>query len=174
MMKNPKPGSGRGGWWFLAIVIALHALCAVLAPELATRALAHAGRALRQMLPVLALVFALMVVFDLLLSPPRITRLLGRPGGARGALIALAAGILSAGPIYAWYPLLAELRAKGMRASTAAVFLYARAIKLPLLPLLFHYFGAAYSVVLSLYLAVFALLSGLLMERLARTAEPAA
>jgi hypothetical protein len=57
-----------------------------------------------------------------------------------------------------------------MRPSTAAVFLYARAIKLPLLPLLFHYFGAAYSVVLSLYLAGFALLSGLVMERLDPTA----
>jgi predicted Fe-Mo cluster-binding NifX family protein len=55
-----------------------------------------------------------------------------------------------------------------MRASTAAVFLYARAIKLPLLPLLFHYFGSAYSVVLSLYLAGFALLSGIVMERVER------
>jgi uncharacterized membrane protein YraQ (UPF0718 family) len=125
------------------------------------------------MLPVLVLVFVLMVVFDLLLNPRRVARQLGRPGGARGWLIALAAGVLSAGPIYAWYPLLAELRAKGMRASTAAVFLYARAIKPPLLPLLFHYFGTAYSVVLSLYLAVFALLGGLVMERLGRSTESA-
>ncbi len=172
-MKRQDAKAGHGRWWFLAFVIALFALCAVLAPELAARALAHAGQALRHMLPVLALVFVLMFVFDLLLSPPRIAQQLGRPGGARGWLIALVAGILSAGPIYAWYPLLAELRAKGMRASTAAVFLYARAIKLPLLPLLFHYFGTGYSVVLSLYLAVFALLSGFIMERLARTAEPA-
>jgi uncharacterized membrane protein YraQ (UPF0718 family) len=114
-----------------------------------------------------------MVVFDLLLNPRRVARQLGRPGGARGWLIALAAGILSAGPIYAWYPLLAELRAKGMRASTAAVFLYARAIKLPLLPLLFHYFGTAYSVVLSLWLAGFALLSGFVMERIGRSPESA-
>jgi uncharacterized membrane protein YraQ (UPF0718 family) len=125
------------------------------------------------MLPVLALVFALLFVFDLLLNPQRVAQHLGRPGRVRGWLIALGAGILSAGPIYAWYPLLAELRGKGMRASTAAVFLYARAIKLPLLPLLYHYFGTAYSVVLSLYLAGFALLSGVVMERLGRTTEPA-
>jgi hypothetical protein len=36
----------------------------------------------------------------------------------------------------------------------------------PLLPLLFHYFGTAYSVVLSLYQAGVALLSGLVMERI--------
>ena len=172
-MKQQQAKAGHGRWWFLAAVVALYAVCAALAPELTLRALAHAWQALRHMLPVLALVFVLMVVFDLVLNPRRIAQHLGRPGGARGWLIALAAGILSAGPIYAWYPLLAELRGKGMRASTAAVFLYARAIKLPLLPLLFHYFGTTYSVVLSLYLAGFALLSGLVMERLGRSTEPA-
>jgi hypothetical protein len=39
--------------------------------------------------------------------------------------------------------------------------------------LLFHYFGTAYSVVLSLYLAGFALLSGLVMERIGQGTEPA-
>jgi uncharacterized membrane protein YraQ (UPF0718 family) len=172
-MKGPDAKTGHGRWWFLAIVAALYVVSAALAPDLALRALAHTWQALRRMLPVLALVFVLMVVFDLTLSPRRVARHLGRPGGVRGWLVALAAGILSAGPIYPWYPLLAELRGKGMRASTAAVFLYARAIKLPLLPLLFHYFGTAYSVVLSLYLAAFALLSGLVMERVDPGAEPA-
>ncbi|OGI44023.1 MAG: hypothetical protein A2150_02285 [Candidatus Muproteobacteria bacterium RBG_16_64_11] len=172
-MKRQDAKSGYGRWWFLATVAALYTVCAALAPELALRALAHAWQALRHMLPVLALVFVLMVVFDLVLNPRRLAQQLGRPGGARGWLLALAAGILSAGPIYAWYPLLAELRGKGMRVSTAAVFLYARAIKLPLLPLLFHYFGTAYSVVLSLYLAGFALLSGLVMERISRSTESA-
>ena len=172
-MKGQNAKAGHGRWWFLAIVATLYAVCAALAPDLALRALAHAWQALRNMLPVLALVFVLLFVFDLALNPRRVAQHLGHPGGTRGWLIALAAGILSAGPIYAWYPLLAELRGKGMRASTAAVFLYARAIKLPLLPLLFHYFGTAYSMVLSLYLAGFALLSGLVMERIDRTTEPA-
>jgi uncharacterized membrane protein YraQ (UPF0718 family) len=172
-MKQARTGTGRGSWWFLAAVAALYAVCAAFAPDLALRALAHAWPALRNMLPVLALVFVLLFVFELVLNPQRVAQHLGRPGGARGWLIALAAGILSAGPIYAWYPLLARLRGKGMRASTAAVFLYARAIKLPLLPLLFHYFGTTYSVVVSLYLVGFALLSGLVMECIGRSTEPA-
>ena len=172
-MNQVRAKAGRGRWWFLAAVAALYAVCAVLAPDHALRALAHAWQALRNMLPVLALVFVLLFVFDRLLSPQQVAQYFGRPGGARGWLLALAAGILSAGPIYAWYPLLAELRGKGMRASTAAVFLYARAIKLPLLPLLVHYFGSAYSVVLSLYLAGFALLSGFVVEHIDRAAQPA-
>jgi uncharacterized membrane protein YraQ (UPF0718 family) len=172
-MSGKDARSTRGGWWFLAAVAAMYAVCAAIVPDLALRALAHAWQALHNMLPVLALVFALLFMFDLLLNPQRIAQHLGRPGGLRGWLLALAAGILSAGPIYPWYPLLADLRGKGMRPSTAAVFLYARAIKLPLLPLLFHYFGNAYSVTLSLYLAGFALLSGLVMERMDTTTGPA-
>jgi len=166
--------AGQGGWWFLAAVAALYAAAAALAPGLALRALEHASQALGRMLPVLALVFALLFAFDVALTPQRIMQTLDRPRGARGWMVALAAGILSAGPIYAWYPLLAELRAKGMRVSTAAVFLYARAIKLPLLPLLVAYFGIAYSVVLSICLAAFALLSGMLMDRLDRAGAFAA
>ena len=78
----------------------------------------------------------------------------------------LAAGMLSTGPAYAWYGLLADLRTRGMRSALLAVLLYARAIKLPLLPLLAHYFGFAYMLVLSLFIALFALLNGWAMERL--------
>jgi hypothetical protein len=59
----------------------------------------------------------------------------------------------------------------GPKYALVAVALYARAIKLPLLPLLAHYFGLAYMLVLSLWLAVFALIIGALAERLARTAD---
>ena len=74
---------------------------------------------------------------------------------------------------YTWYALLAELRAKGMRTALAAVFLYARAIKLPLLPLLAHYFGLRYMIVLSLFIAAFSILNGRIMEQLERPAESA-
>jgi hypothetical protein len=48
-----------------------------------------------------------------------------------------------------------------MKASRAAAFLYARALKFPLLPLLIHYFGPTYTLVFSVYLVVAAVLSGL-------------
>ena len=85
--------------------------------------------------------------------------------------MALAAGMLSTGPVYVWYGLLAELRARGMRTALLSVVLYARAIKLPLLPLLAHYFGMTYMLVLSALIALFALLGGLVMERIAPASE---
>jgi hypothetical protein len=76
------------------------------------------------------------------------------------------AGILSTGPVYAWYAVLHDLRQKGMRASLVAAMLYSRAVKLPLLPLLVHYFGLGYTMVLALYLIGFSIIGGLLMERI--------
>jgi uncharacterized membrane protein YraQ (UPF0718 family) len=121
---------------------------------------------MRQVLPVLALVFLLLLLADSLFKPEWIKRNLGREAGSKAWLIAAAGGVLATGPIYAWYALLRELRGKGMRTSLAAVFLYSRAVKLPLLPLMIHYFGAAYTVVLCLYLFGFSILNGLLMVKL--------
>jgi hypothetical protein len=49
-----------------------------------------------------------------------------------------------------------------------AVFLYSRALKLPLLPLMTYYFGGRFVIVLSLLIVVFAFVSGgivMLLER---------
>jgi hypothetical protein len=53
-----------------------------------------------------------------------------------------------------------------MRTALTAVFLYSRAIKLPLLPLMIYYFGLPYTLILCLYLVAFAVINGILVERL--------
>jgi len=70
------------------------------------------------------------------------------------------------GPIYAWYALMAELQQKGMRTAFVATFLYSRAVKIPLLPLMVYYFGLTYTLVLCLYLIVFSVINGIVVERL--------
>jgi uncharacterized membrane protein YraQ (UPF0718 family) len=116
-----------------------------------------------QIAVVLALVFVLMLLVDLYLDARRVEAWLGASSGMRGWVVAIGAGILATGPVYAWYAVLGELRHKGMRASLVAAFLYARALKFPLLPLLVHYFGLAYTLVLSVCLVVAAVASGLFM-----------
>jgi len=162
---------GRGGWIFLALVLATHAVAGILAPEQVREALGALLPMLRSIAPALALTFVLLFLADLFLTPGRVERWLGRGSGLHGWLLAAAGGMLSSGPIYAWYALLAELRQKGMKTALLAVFLYARAIKLPLLPLMAHYFGLPYTIVLTLLLLAFSILSGLVMERLDRTPD---
>ena len=59
-----------------------------------------------------------------------------------------------------------------MSSALIATFLYSRALKLPLLPLMVHYFGMAYTAVLSLCIVLFSVLCGLLVERFAGDAAP--
>lgn len=161
-----------GGWLFLALVLAAYGATALVEPDLARAAIVDFLGMLGKVVPVLVLVFVLMFLAELFLSGERVESWLGRGSGRRGWLLALAAGVLSTGPAYPWYALLAELRAKGMRTALVAVVLYARAIKLPLLPLLAHYFGLRYMMVVSLFIAAFSILSGMLMEKLECPEDP--
>jgi uncharacterized membrane protein YraQ (UPF0718 family) len=108
---------------------------------------------------------------NLFLKPKRITRLLGRDSGLKGWALAVVLGILSTGPIYAWYPLLADLKEKGMRESLLSAFLYNRAVKLPLLPMMIAYFGIGFTAVLTALMVAGSVLGGLLLERLLRGGE---
>ncbi len=144
----------------------IYGLTAVVDSELALRALAGFTQLLDKVLPALALVFVLIFAINLLLDPQRVRKYLGKQSGIKGWLTAIVAGILSTGPVYAWYAVLRDLRQKGMRTSLVAVLLYSRAVKLPLLPLLVHYFGLDYTLVLVLYLIGFSVISGLIMEKI--------
>jgi len=165
-MERARKKKGVYGWLFLLLVLAAYGVIAVIEAEMASQALSFFGKVMRKVLPALVIVFLLLLAADLLFEPKWIKRNLGREAGIKGWLIAAVGGVLATGPVYAWYALLHELREKGMRASLAAVFLYSRAVKLPLLPLMIHYFGAAYTLVLCLYLLAFSIVAGVLIKKL--------
>jgi len=72
-------------------------------------------------------------------------------------LLSSAAGIISMGPVYAWYPFLSSLKEKGASDFNLANFLSNRAVKPALIPLMIAYFGWRFSIVF----AVFGVLSAL-------------
>jgi uncharacterized membrane protein YraQ (UPF0718 family) len=158
-----KRGRGVGGWFFLALVAGLYAVVAALEPDAARQAWLSFLALLERVVPVLIFVWLLMFATQLLLGRERIERWIGHRSGARGWLLACGSGVLAGGPIYPWYALLAELHGKGMRTPLVAVFLYARALKLPLLPLMAHYFGWRYVGVVSTLIVIFAVASGLVL-----------
>ncbi len=63
--------------------------------------------------------------------------------------IATLAGIISVGPIYAWYPMLKDLREKGAGNFPITLFLCNRAVKPFLLPMMVAIFGWEYVVILT-------------------------
>lgn len=153
-----------GGLLFLLVMIALYVFAFITAPDSAVKALDFAKGLGYQLLPILALVLLLLFLSNLLIRPDWVIKHLGKESGLKGWILAVVGGILSVGPVYVWYALLGDLKAKGMRSGLIATFLYNRGIKLPLLPLMVHYFGLQYTVVLATYLTLFSLLSGLLLE----------
>ena len=157
---------GKGGWLFLAAVVTIYGITAVIDWDLTRRALDSFIKIADKVAPALVLVFVLIFISALFLNPKRIKKFLGKQSGLKGWFIAIVAGIFSTGPIYAWYAVLADLKQQGMRSALMVAFLYSRAIKLPLLPLMIHYFGMSYTLMLCLYLIVFAVVSGMVMQSL--------
>jgi uncharacterized membrane protein YraQ (UPF0718 family) len=165
-MSEKRKRRGLGGWLFLTLVVVTYGLVGLVEPEATTQAVTFFLQVMWQVLPVLGLVFILLFIANLLLEPKWIKRYLGSGAGLKGWVAAVIGGILSVGPIYVWYAVLSDLQVKGMRTALIATFLYGRAVKLPLLPLMVHYFGIAYTLVLCMYLVLFAGFNGILVEKL--------
>lgn len=94
----------------------------------------------RLLLPVF-LVFCFMVLLNLFLTPPRFEKIIQNGSGLKQTLFAAVAGVLSSGPIFAWYPILKDLRDRGAAPSLMAVFLVNRAVKPALVPMMVSLFG---------------------------------
>lgn len=91
---------------------------------------------------------------------------MGKESGWKGWLLAIILGIISHGSVYAWYPLLKDLKNHGMREGLIAGFIYSRAIKIPFIPLMIYYFGLKFFIVLTIYMIIGAILEGLLLEKI--------
>jgi len=154
------------GWWFLLAVGLAYGVVFLLAPAAALAALERLGGLLLRIAPALVVVFGLLGLSERYLAPDWVERYLGRASGATGWSLAIAGGVLSMGPVLAWLPLLEGLRRRGTAPALIAAFLYGRAVKLPLLPVMVHYFGLRYTVALVAALLAGAVVDGALTGRL--------
>ena len=148
----------------LALVILLYALLALAGSPGVLPALQKALEILGTLVPILAVVVFISGGINYFLNPKSLAKHLGEESGLRGWMIALGAGVLSHGPMYAWYPVIAELRRHGMRDGLVAAFFYARAIKVPLLPMMVAYFGLDFTVLLTLLTLLAAWGQGVIMD----------
>ena len=151
---------------FPIAVGAVYAVLYIIFPEKALSAWAQSLNVLTNVAFPLCLVFVFMVLLNIALKPGHVGRLLGKKAGLRAATLATAAGIISAGPIYAWYPILRDLREKGASNSSLAIFLGNRAVKPFLLPVMISYFGWIYVLILTILTVLGSLAVGYVVEAL--------
>jgi len=156
---------------FLLIVLCCYLLFFLLNTTLATAALQQSFAVLKKILPIIAAVIFFNAVLNFFLQPKQVARHLGHESGAKGWLWSLAAGVVSHGPMYAWYPLLEDLRRHGMKDELIVVFFASRAIKIPFIPVMIDYFGLGFTVLLSLYMLFGAVLQGVCMQLIQAKAD---
>ncbi len=164
--KSSEHASFPYGWIFLGLVSLLYLVLSFTNPPLVHASLQRFISLLVKMIPALVGVFSLIFLINLFFHPRSVKKHLGKESGWRGLLFAMIAGIISTGPIYVWYPLLADLQRKGMRIMLITVFLYNRAVKIPMIPLMIYYFGLKFTVVLTLVMVGASILEGWLVEQL--------
>lgn len=140
-------------WSFPLVVLGLYGLGILLYPEGTECSLQLSVTMLRKLFLPMCFAFVIMVVFNRFLSPATVVTFLGKQAGLKGICFSTVAGVLSMGPVYAWYPLLKTLRAQGASTFNVANFICCRSIKPFLLPVMVSYWGWNFSllfVVLSL------------------------
>ena len=136
MKKKDTGKKSKSGWVFLVIVLILYLILGLMNFNLMKNSLFLFSNLVWKILPIIAFVFSTMFIIDLFLDSKKIAKHLGKEAGLKSWILVILAGILSSGSIYLWYPLLKDLKEKGIRVSFIATFLYNRAVKIPLMPLM--------------------------------------
>ena len=155
-----------GSWYFLLVVVLSYVCLLIFNSELGYSCLEFFSKIILEILPIFILVFVLMMLANLFFDSKFISKHIQKEKGIGKWVFVVLAGILSTGPIYMWYPLLADLRERGLSYGLVATFLYNRAIKLPFLPLIIFYFGLKYVLVLSIVMIFMSVIQGIIINRL--------
>ncbi len=152
--------------YFLAGTLLFYAIIALINLQLAIEILNIFVALLRKIILPFVLVFLIMFLTNWLIKPEKIVKYLGKYAGTSGWIYSMLGGILSAGPIYMWFPLLKEMRNKGMREGFLVAFLYNRSIKLPLLPVFIYYFGLKFVIIISIVMIFASVIQGIAVEKI--------
>jgi uncharacterized membrane protein YraQ (UPF0718 family) len=127
----------------------IYTVVSIIDTEQVSEAFQNSGKIFRSIAWPMGLVFCSMLAINYLVKPAQIVRFLGDNAGFKGALISTVAGIISVGPIYAWYPMLKDVKEKGAGYFPITLFLCNRAVKPFLLPMMIAIFGWIYVVILT-------------------------
>lgn len=161
-----KSEKSYAGWYFLLVVILIYAVASLIKPEIAIPTLNFFVSIIKKIILVFILVFILLVAVNYFITPEKIMKYFGKKSGIKGWLFAIIGGIISTGPVYMWYPLLSDMQKRGMKTRLIAAFIYNRAIKPALLPLMILYFGVAYTAVLTVVMILLSIPHGMIVEEL--------
>jgi uncharacterized membrane protein YraQ (UPF0718 family) len=152
-------------WYFLLSVFILYIAAFIINKPVFIKASIMFLHIFLKLIVVLVFIFILMVFSNYFLNPKKVVKYVGKEAGIKRWIVVVTAGILSAGSIYMWYPLLKDLKDKGMETGLIAAFLYNRAIKLHLIPLMILYFSGKFIFLLTTLMIIASIVQGIIINK---------
>ena len=151
---------------FILFILIFYIITFFITPKIFITAINFSIETILKVLPIMALVFLLVFLSNIFINSSKIKKHFGEEAGVKGWLLSIIGGVISSGPVYMWYPLLADFKEKGMRNSFIIAFIYARAIKIQILPLMLFYFGFKFTIIFNILILVFSAINGFVVEKI--------
>lgn len=119
---------------FLALVAFAYLIIFIAKPSVGIESVKNSGYYLKEMLMIMPVVFILTALLDLWVPKEKIVQYLGKDAKAKGMFFSFLVGSISAGPVYAAFPMCIMLYKKGATIRNIVIILSSWAvIKIPML-----------------------------------------
>ena len=119
---------------FLIVVAAAYILMFIIKPDMGVISIKNSFYYIKEMLMIMPVIFVLTALLDTWIAKEKITKYLGKQSKVKGIILSFVLGSISAGPIYAAFPMCVMLHKKGASVRNLVIILSSWAvIKVPML-----------------------------------------
>lgn len=119
---------------FLICVVLTYAIILLIKPQMGITAVRNSGYYIKEMLLIMPVIFILTALLDTWVPKQTIMKYLGQGSQLKGIVLSFALGAISAGPVYAAFPICIMLHKKGASIRNIVIILSSWAvIKIPML-----------------------------------------
>ena len=119
---------------FLIIVILAYIVMFAFSPQMGSESVKNSNYYIKEMLMIMPVIFILTALLDMWVPKEKIIQYLGKDAKAKGVFLSFVVGSISAGPIYAAFPMCVMLHKKGASIRNIIIILSSWAvIKVPML-----------------------------------------
>ncbi|MEL7623094.1 MAG: permease [Clostridiales bacterium] len=119
---------------FLVIVTLAYIIMFIVKPAMGIESVKSSGYYIKEMLMIMPVIFILTALLDMWVPKEKIMRYLGKEANAKGVVLSFVVGSISAGPVYAAFPMCVMLHKKGASIRNIVIILSSWAvIKIPML-----------------------------------------
>ena len=152
--------------YFLIFTLTIYMIVAITDINTANKSLNHFFQLITKIAPILLVIYVLLVISDLYLNQQKVKQFTQNFRGIKGWGLSIIGGIISSGPVYVWYPFLANLQKKGIEDKYIISFLYNRAIKIPLIPIMLTVFSIPYIIILFVIMIIGSISQGVITQKI--------